>query len=52
MRGSGLVGLRDRVEALGGAFSVHSPPGGGTTLSCGVPVTEGGGGHPAADPNE
>jgi len=51
VRGSGLVGLRDRVEALGGAFSVHSPPGGGTTVSCALPVTEGGG-HPAADPNE
>jgi signal transduction histidine kinase len=51
MRGSGLVGLRDRVEALGGAFSVHSPPGDGTTVSCALPVTEGGG-QPAADPDE
>jgi signal transduction histidine kinase len=48
-RGSGLVGLLDRVQALGGAFSVRSPPGGGTTVSCALPVTEGGG-HPAADP--
>jgi signal transduction histidine kinase len=30
--GSGLVGLRDRVEALGGHLWLHSPPGGGTTL--------------------
>jgi signal transduction histidine kinase len=37
-RGSGLVGLKDRIEALGGAFSVHSPPGGGTTVSCELPV--------------
>jgi signal transduction histidine kinase len=37
-RGSGLVGLKDRVEALGGTFSVHSPPGGGTTVSCELPV--------------
>ena len=28
--GSGLVGLKDRVEALGGRFSVQSPVGGGT----------------------
>jgi signal transduction histidine kinase len=37
-RGSGLVGLKDRIEALGGAFSVYSPPGGGTTGSCELPV--------------
>jgi signal transduction histidine kinase len=29
---SGLIGLRDRVEALGGQIRVISPPGGGTTL--------------------
>jgi signal transduction histidine kinase len=37
-RGSGLVGLKDRIDALGGTFSVHSPPGGGTTVSCELPV--------------
>ena len=37
-RGSGLVGLKDRIEALGGTFAVHSPPGGGTTVSCELPV--------------
>jgi signal transduction histidine kinase len=31
-RGSGLRGLADRVEALGGTFSVESPPGAGTTV--------------------
>jgi signal transduction histidine kinase len=31
-RGSGLVGLRDRVEALGGTIEVMSPAGRGTTL--------------------
>jgi signal transduction histidine kinase len=31
-RGSGLVGLKDRVEALGGRFSVQSPVGDGTRL--------------------
>lgn len=30
--GSGLQGIADRVEALGGAFSVAVPPGGGTLL--------------------
>jgi signal transduction histidine kinase len=42
-RGSGLVGLKDRIEALGGTFSVHSPPGGGTTASCELPVVAGSG---------
>jgi signal transduction histidine kinase len=37
-RGSGLVGLRDRVEALGGRISLHSPPGAGTTLDVEIPA--------------
>ncbi|NMO53394.1 GAF domain-containing protein [Actinoplanes sp. TBRC 11911] len=37
-RGSGLLGLKDRIEALGGSFDVHSPPGGGTTVTCMVPI--------------
>jgi signal transduction histidine kinase len=36
-RGSGLVGLRDRLEALGGTLSLQSPAGGGTTVSCEIP---------------
>jgi signal transduction histidine kinase len=47
VRGSGLVGLKDRIEALGGTFSVHSPAGGGTTVSCELPVLAGAG-PPAA----
>jgi len=31
--GSGLRGLADRVEALGGRFAIDSPPGVGTTVS-------------------
>jgi signal transduction histidine kinase len=31
-QGSGLRGLADRVEALGGTFTVTSPPGGGTIV--------------------
>jgi len=41
LRGSGLVGLKDRIEALGGTFSVHSPAGHGTTVSCELPVPAG-----------
>jgi signal transduction histidine kinase len=37
-RGSGVVGLTDRVEALGGTISIASPRGGGTTLSVRLPV--------------
>jgi signal transduction histidine kinase len=36
--GSGLLGLRDRVEALGGRFGVRSPPGGGTHIEASLPV--------------
>jgi signal transduction histidine kinase len=38
VKGSGLTGLRDRVEALGGTFDVTSPAGGGTTLLIEIPV--------------
>ena len=38
-RGSGLVGLTDRVEALGGKLSLHSPRSGGTTLQIDLPVS-------------
>jgi signal transduction histidine kinase len=37
-RGSGLQGLRDRVEALGGRFTVASPPGAGTHLVAQLPL--------------
>ena len=36
--GSGLVGLQDRVEAIGGRLEVTSPPGGGTSLLVTIPV--------------
>jgi signal transduction histidine kinase len=39
-RGSGLVGLRDRVEALGGRLSLDSPPGAGTVLDIVLPLGE------------
>lgn len=37
-RGSGLRGLADRVEALGGTLRVDSPPGGGTRLAAEFPL--------------
>lgn len=38
-RGSGLIGLRDRVEALGGTIEITSERGVGTTLRIEIPVT-------------
>jgi signal transduction histidine kinase len=35
--GSGLRGLADRIEALGGRFTVSSPPGRGTKLRAEIP---------------
>jgi len=37
--GTGLVGLIDRVEALGGQLTLRSPPGAGTTLNVALPLT-------------
>jgi signal transduction histidine kinase len=37
-RGSGIIGLKDRVEALGGTISVLSPPGRGTALHVRLPA--------------
>jgi GAF domain-containing protein len=39
-QGSGLVGLSDRIEALGGTLQVTSPAGNGTTLLIGVPLED------------
>jgi signal transduction histidine kinase len=36
--GSGITGLADRVEALGGRFTLDSPPGRGTTISIELPI--------------
>jgi signal transduction histidine kinase len=37
-RGSGLLGLKDRIESLGGRLKVISPAGGGTSLLVDIPV--------------
>jgi GAF domain-containing protein len=38
-RGSGLVGLRDRLDALGAKMTVSSPPGEGTAIVVDFPMT-------------
>jgi signal transduction histidine kinase len=36
--GSGLIGLKDRVESLGGSVRLRSPRGGGTSLNVMIPL--------------
>ena len=48
-RGSGLAGLKDRIEVLGGRISLHSRPGAGTILHIVIPL--GGPGQPAGVAN-
>jgi signal transduction histidine kinase len=38
-RGTGLVGLKDRVEAIGGRIFLDSPRGAGTSLRVELPIT-------------
>jgi signal transduction histidine kinase len=40
-RGLGLLGMRERVDALGGQFVLQSAPGQGTEVSVVVPIVEG-----------
>jgi len=37
-KGSGLLGLVDRIEALGGQLKIDSPPEGGTVLHATIPL--------------
>src|SRR5262249_36287582 len=37
-RGIGLLGIRERLDALGGTLAIHSIPGGGTELLASVPL--------------
>jgi signal transduction histidine kinase len=39
--GTGLIGLTDRVQALGGTLSLLSPPGKGTTIQVELPLGHG-----------
>jgi signal transduction histidine kinase/ligand-binding sensor domain-containing protein len=45
MTGFGMIGMRERAEALSGKLQMSVPPGGGTSVIVIVPVTE----QPAAD---
>jgi signal transduction histidine kinase len=46
-RGTGLAGLKDRVEALGGRIFLDSPREAGTTLRAELPLTSANGGIPS-----
>jgi signal transduction histidine kinase len=46
-RGSGIVGLRDRVETLGGTITVQSPLGAGTSVQAELPANMGASSAPA-----
>ena len=37
-KGSGLINMSDRLDALGGGLTVESPPGAGATLTGSIPV--------------
>jgi signal transduction histidine kinase len=39
--GHGLVGIADRLVALGGRLEIESPPGGGTLLTAELPLSAG-----------
>ena len=41
--GYGLIGMRERVEALAGSFELHGPGGGGVTVSVRLPLEPGAG---------
>jgi signal transduction histidine kinase len=40
----GLLGISERLERVGGRFSIKSTPGPGATVTARIPVTTGGGG--------
>ena len=46
-RGTGLVGLADRIDAVGGTLSITSPAGGGTILSASLSIDPEPGERPA-----
>jgi signal transduction histidine kinase len=47
-RGSGLIGLHDRVEAINGTVTLTSPVGQGTLIQVSLPLQRTGGLFPAA----
>ena len=48
--GTGLLGIKDRVEALGGHMDLHSPRGAGTDLRVTLPLTQANGDTLGASP--
>jgi two-component system sensor histidine kinase UhpB len=40
-RGLGLLGMEERMSAIGGRVTIHSAPGDGTTIQLSVPVADG-----------
>jgi GAF domain-containing protein len=50
-RGSGLTGLKDRVEAFGGRISLRSSPGAGTVLEITLPLDDAAGTFPCSPAN-
>jgi signal transduction histidine kinase len=51
-RGTGLLGLRDRVEWLGGSIDIRSPAGRGTRIEVSLPVGGAAAGRFSPDPAE
>ena len=49
-RGSGLTGLRDRIEALGGRIQIESQTGSGTVIEVEIPIA--GAGDQDREPDE
>jgi signal transduction histidine kinase len=45
-RGSGLTGLRDRIDASDGTITITSPPGVGTLITARIPLRPGGSAEP------
>jgi signal transduction histidine kinase len=39
-QGSGIIGLTDRIEALGGTIQIDSPLGGGTRIAVEIPIAD------------
>jgi len=39
-RGLGLIGMRERIEALDGSFTIRSSPGNGMVIEASIPITD------------
>jgi signal transduction histidine kinase len=50
-RGLGLIGMRERAQALGGSFTIRERDGGGTILAVTLPLGNGSAALPSEPPN-